>query len=92
MFLSHFYLFIIFKQVLDLFCGVGNFTLPLAKLAKSVVGIEWGAQMVQNAALNAKRNNLNNCEFIEADLITGKKLIELLAGKVFLFFSFSFPF
>jgi tRNA/tmRNA/rRNA uracil-C5-methylase (TrmA/RlmC/RlmD family) len=69
--------------VLDLFCGVGNFTLPLAKLAKSVVGIELGKQMVQNAAVNAKRNNLHNCEFIEADLITGNNLIELLAGKVF---------
>eukprot|EP00026_Physarum_polycephalum_P003645 Phypoly_transcript_03658.p1 GENE.Phypoly_transcript_03658~~Phypoly_transcript_03658.p1 ORF type:complete len:466 (+),score=56.83 Phypoly_transcript_03658:994-2391(+) len=71
------------ETVLDLFCGVGNFTLPLAKLAKSVVGIELGKQMVQNAGLNAKRNNLHNCEFVEADLITGNNLLDLLAGKKF---------
>ena len=56
------------SKVLDLFCGLGNFSLPLAQQAKQVLGIEGAAAMVARAADNAARNGLTNVEFIQADL------------------------
>lgn len=55
-------------RVLDLFCGLGNFTLPLAKLAGEVVGVEGDAELVRRAGENAQRNGLENVEFYVADL------------------------
>lgn len=55
-------------HVLDLFCGMGNFTLPLAKQVKSAVGIEGVFEMVQKAQHNAERNYIQNVEFFQADL------------------------
>lgn len=57
-------------QVLDLFCGVGNFTLPIAKYVKKVVGIEGVAELVSIAHDNAKQQQLNNVEFFQEDLQT----------------------
>lgn len=54
--------------VLDLFCGLGNFTLPLATKAGHVVGIEGDLPLVNHAKENAKLNNLDNVEFHVADL------------------------
>jgi 23S rRNA (uracil1939-C5)-methyltransferase len=54
--------------VLDLFCGLGNFSLPIAKKVAQVVGIEGVDLMVKNAHKNALKNGLNNCEFYQADL------------------------
>lgn len=56
------------EAVLDLFCGLGNFSLPLARVAKSVVGVEGEAGLVQRAAKNAERNGLPNTEFFTANL------------------------
>lgn len=55
-------------RVLDLFCGLGNFTLPMAALAGSVVGVEGDVAMVQRGIENAKRNGLDNVEFYGANL------------------------
>lgn len=55
-------------RVLDLFCGVGNFTLPLARHAGSVVGVEGDAGLVQRARDNATRNTLHNVVFHTANL------------------------
>lgn len=55
-------------NVLDLFCGLGNFTLPLAKYAGSVVGIEGDLPLVNHAKENARRNHIENVEFYAADL------------------------
>ncbi|MEZ5541675.1 MAG: 23S rRNA (uracil(1939)-C(5))-methyltransferase RlmD [Pseudomonadota bacterium] len=54
--------------VLDLYCGLGNFTLPLARLAGSVTGIEGEAGLVSRARDNARRNGLDNVSFHVADL------------------------
>ena len=54
--------------VLDLFCGLGNFTLPLAKKVKKIIGIEGEKTLVKRAVENAKLNKLDNIEFFEADL------------------------
>lgn len=55
-------------RVLDLFCGLGNFTLPLARRAGRVVGVEGEAGLVARARDNAARNGLGNVEFHAADL------------------------
>lgn len=55
-------------KVLDLFCGLGNFTLPLANMAEEVVGIEGVITMVQRARENALRNRLENVRFFQCDL------------------------
>jgi len=46
------------ERVLDLFCGLGNFTLPLARLSREVMGIEGSEILVQRARENARANGL----------------------------------
>jgi 23S rRNA (uracil1939-C5)-methyltransferase len=55
-------------RVLDLFCGLGNFTLPLATRAAQAVGVEGDAALVGKARANAERNGLDNARFHAADL------------------------
>lgn len=55
-------------KVLDLFCGIGNFTLPIAKLSAKAVGVEVNQQAVAIAQQNARLNQLANLEFFQADL------------------------
>jgi 23S rRNA (uracil1939-C5)-methyltransferase len=55
-------------RVLDLYCGIGNFSLPLARRSAEVLGIEGDAALVAAARLNAERNGLANAAFQRADL------------------------
>lgn len=55
-------------SVLDLFCGLGNFSLPIAQKAAQVVGVEGSAAMVEKAMKNAQRNRLDNAKFLAYDL------------------------
>ena len=55
-------------KVLDLFCGLGNFTLPLAKEGAEVLGIDIVSSMIKDAQKNAELNNLKNAKFAVADL------------------------
>ena len=55
-------------RVLDLYCGIGNFSLPLARRSGTVLGVEGEKTLVARAAENAKNNGLSNVEFRVADL------------------------
>ena len=55
-------------RVLDLFCGLGNFSLPMAKKVQQVIGVEGVQTMVDKASANAQNNRIDNCLFYQADL------------------------
>jgi len=55
-------------RVLDLFCGMGNFTLPLAQRAASVVGVEGVNALVEKGQRNARHNALDNVTFFHENL------------------------
>lgn len=57
------------ERIGDLFCGLGNFTLPVARLGARAVGVEGSAALVKRAQANAAHNGLEaNCEFAVANL------------------------
>lgn len=56
------------ERILDLFCGIGNFTLPLATRAHAVIGVEGDAGLVARANANAVANGITNCQFHTTDL------------------------
>jgi 23S rRNA (uracil1939-C5)-methyltransferase len=56
------------SSVLDLYCGLGNFSLALARRAHSVVGVEGDAGLVERARGNARRNGIANAQFFSVEL------------------------
>ena len=60
-------------RILDLFCGVGNFSIPLATCSQEVVGVELVESMVEQARANAAVNGMENALFVGADLADGEK-------------------
>ncbi len=56
-------------RVLDLFSGLGNFSLPLAQHSAEVIGLEFGQAMVERATENARANQLHNLRFEACDLL-----------------------
>lgn len=59
-----------FERIVDMFCGLGNFTLPIARRAEHVIGIEGSKELVARARQNAERNGLINTEFMVENLFT----------------------
>jgi 23S rRNA (uracil1939-C5)-methyltransferase len=55
-------------RVLDLFCGLGNFTLPIARRVREVIGVEGAPELVARARENAVANGVDNAQFHAADL------------------------
>ena len=55
-------------RVLDLFCGLGNFTLPIAQRAAHVTGVEGSDVMVERARDNARQHGIDNTDYRVADL------------------------
>jgi 23S rRNA (uracil1939-C5)-methyltransferase len=60
-------------HVLDLFCGLGNFTLPIARKVAQVTGVEGEAALVARSRENAVRNNIANAQFHAADLAADQR-------------------
>jgi 23S rRNA (uracil1939-C5)-methyltransferase len=59
------------ERVADFFCGLGNFTLPIARSGATVVGVEGNAALVRRAQENAARNGLSeSASFVVANLFT----------------------
>ena len=67
------------ERIADLFCGLGNFTLPIARRGATVLGIEGSRELVQRARLNAEHNGLPQASFIESNLfeITAESFAQL---------------
>ena len=70
-------------KVIDLFCGLGNFTLPIARYAKSVVGVEGDAGLIERAKANAKQNGIDNAAFYKADLFEEVEGFEWFRGQTY---------
>jgi 23S rRNA (uracil1939-C5)-methyltransferase len=60
-------------RVLDLFCGLGNFTLPIARRVADVAGVEGEHSLVERAAQNAMRNGIDNARFHVANLFEDQR-------------------
>ncbi len=54
------------EKVLDLYCGMGNFSIPLAIGAKAVLGIEGQASAIRSARMNAAKAGLDNTRFLKS--------------------------
>lgn len=68
--------------VLDLYCGLGNFSLPLALRAEEVIGLEAFPQAVENARRNQMINRISNCTFIQGKAEDAYRLLKKLAKPV----------
>jgi 23S rRNA (uracil1939-C5)-methyltransferase len=68
-------------EVIDLFCGLGNFTLPIARHAKHVVGIEGDLGLIERAKYNAEKNKITNADFYKADLFKEVEGAQWFRGK-----------
>ncbi len=68
------------ENILDLYCGCGGIGIFVADAAKSVVGIESVKKAVENARLNAEKNNIRNIEFFEGKV---EEILSILKGKKF---------
>lgn len=70
------------KKVLDLYCGYGNFSLPVAQIAEEVLGIDSQNAAIRSAKRNAMLNGAHNCHFIKNQVESGVKSL-LAAGETF---------
>ncbi|WXU00633.1 MAG: 23S rRNA (uracil(1939)-C(5))-methyltransferase RlmD [Catillopecten margaritatus gill symbiont] len=68
-------------EVIDLFCGLGNFTLPIARYAKHAVGVEGDSGLIERAKENARKNDIHNTDFYKADLFKEVEGFEWFRGK-----------
>ncbi|MFT4560614.1 MAG: 23S rRNA (uracil1939-C5)-methyltransferase [Gammaproteobacteria bacterium] len=64
-------------QILDLFCGLGNFSLPMASHARTVLGVEGSIDLINRARDNATTNKVGNCTFAHGDLADPAELERL---------------
>ncbi|MBU2709713.1 23S rRNA (uracil(1939)-C(5))-methyltransferase RlmD [Zooshikella harenae] len=72
------------EALLDLFCGIGNFTLPLAQYTGvDITGIEVSASALKRCQMNAQLNGIANIRTYQADLSAQQSLSHCLGGKSF---------
>lgn len=65
--------------VLDLFCGLGNFSLPLSLFCHQVIGVEGSQAMVERATMNARMNGIENAQFLSCNLDNKEELVDLFS-------------
>ena len=70
------------KRILDLYCGYGNFSLPIAQLAEEVVGIDSQNAAIRSARRNVSLNGLQNCHFEKKQVAEGVKDL-IASGETF---------
>jgi len=71
------------ERIVDMFCGLGNFTLPIARLGATVVGVEGSSALVQRAQDNAELNGLSaQCTFAVANLFEATEASVTALGQV----------
>jgi len=68
-------------RVLDLFCGLGNFSLPLARRAGYVLGVEGDAGLIERAQQNAQANAITNAAFERRDLYGDLAELDWIEGQ-----------
>jgi len=68
-------------KILDLFCGMGNFSLPLARQVKSVIGMDLQRSAIRSAKRNAEINGIVNCTFSQNSAVAGAKSLAATGGK-----------
>lgn len=64
------------ETVLDLYCGAGTIGLSMANKVKKIIGIEIIPEAIEDAKENAKRNNIENCEFYCGDAKDAMKILK----------------
>jgi 23S rRNA (uracil1939-C5)-methyltransferase len=70
------------KRILDLYCGYGNFSLPVAKLGSEVLGIDVQNAAIRSAQKNAMQNGIHNCRFEKKQVPVAVNSL-LAAGRSF---------
>jgi 23S rRNA (uracil1939-C5)-methyltransferase len=70
------------KRILDLYCGYGNFSLSVARLASEILGIDGQNASIRSAQRNAKQNGIHNCRFEKKQVPAAVKAL-LAAGRTF---------
>ena len=70
-------------KVIDFFCGLGNFTLPIARYVNSVVGVEGDSGLIERAKENAERNGIENASFYKANLFEEIEGFEWFRGQTY---------
>lgn len=70
------------ETLLDLYCGLGNFSLPVTRLVQEVIGIEDSPVAVANALWNQKINGISNCTFVQARADEGIKKVKKLSKPI----------
>ncbi len=66
------------ETVLDLYCGAGTIGLSMANKVKKIIGVEIIPEAIEDAKVNAKNNNIENCEFYCGD---AKDAVKMLRDK-----------
>ena len=70
------------ERIADLFCGLGNFSLPIARLGATVVGVEGSDALVRQAGKNAADNGLGErCEFTRPTCSRRPKTVWRRSGR-----------
>lgn len=69
-------------RVLDLFCGLGNFTLPIAKQASHAIGVEGAESLIERGRENAALNTIENVSFLAADLTKQETDLAARLGEI----------